>query len=89
MSTEQIVALLIAERDKIDRAIQALGATTGKRRGRPPGSKNGQPAAGEPTTRPPKTGRKKPTFSPEMREEARKRAKAMWAKRKKATKKAA
>ena len=37
MPTDHIVALLIAERDKINRAIEALGAET-KRRGRPPGS---------------------------------------------------
>jgi hypothetical protein len=37
MPTGQIVALLIAERDKINRAIEALGVGV-KRRGRPPGS---------------------------------------------------
>src|ERR1700733_8828600 len=45
--TEEIVQLLIAERDKLDRAIQALGGITEKRRGRPPGStnkKSAQPA---------------------------------------------
>jgi hypothetical protein len=93
MPTEQIVALLIAERDKIDRAIQALGASNGKRRGRPPGSKNAHPAAGKeqaelvPTTTAAKTARKK--WTPAQREEARARAKAMWARRKKAAKKAA
>jgi len=95
MPTDQILALLIAERDKINRAIEALGATTSKRRGRPPGSKNGQPAAGkkeaqavaEPTTTSAKTAKKK--WTPAQREEARARAKAMWAKRKKAAKKAA
>src|SRR5437763_1314907 len=35
MLTEQIVALLIAERDKLNRAIEALQGPT-KRRGRPP-----------------------------------------------------
>lgn len=35
MPTEQIVALLIAERDKLSRAIEALRGPT-KRRGRPP-----------------------------------------------------
>jgi hypothetical protein len=34
MSTEHIVSLLISERDKLDRAIEALGAPV-KRRGRP------------------------------------------------------
>jgi hypothetical protein len=36
MPTEQIVALLIAERDKLNRAIEALQGSI-KRRGRPPG----------------------------------------------------
>lgn len=35
--TTQILALLVAERDKLTRAIDALGGTA-KRRGRPPGS---------------------------------------------------
>lgn len=35
MATEHIVALLISERDKLNRAIEALGAPA-KRRGRPP-----------------------------------------------------
>ena len=35
MPTEQILALLIQERDKLNRAIEALGAPI-KRRGRPP-----------------------------------------------------
>jgi len=38
--TDHILALLVSERDKVNRAIEALGGTTGKRRGRPPGSKN-------------------------------------------------
>jgi hypothetical protein len=62
--TDQIVALLVAEREKINRALEALGATVGKRRGRPPGLKNGRPEAdalAEPTTTPAKTARKGPT----------------------------
>ena len=39
MSTDHILALLIAERDKLNRAIEALSGPA-KRRGRPPGSKN-------------------------------------------------
>jgi len=35
MQTEQIVALLVAERDRLSRAIEALQGST-KRRGRPP-----------------------------------------------------
>ena len=37
METEQIVALLIVERDRLARAIEALQGSA-KRRGRPPGS---------------------------------------------------
>jgi hypothetical protein len=36
MPTDQILALLVAERDRLNRAIEALSG--GKRRGRPPGS---------------------------------------------------
>jgi len=36
MPTEHILALLVAERDKLNRAIEALGGTIPKRRGRPP-----------------------------------------------------
>jgi hypothetical protein len=89
MPTDQILALLIAERDKLNRAIEALGAPVGKRRGRPPGSKNAQSkvtAVAEPTTTPAKTVRKKRNFSPEQRAAAAKRMKAMWARRKKAAK---
>ena len=38
MPTEQILALMFAERDKLNRAIEALGGP--KRRGRPPGTRN-------------------------------------------------
>src|SRR5258706_4668044 len=36
MPTDQIVALLIAERDRLDRAIHVLQGGGAKRRGRPP-----------------------------------------------------
>jgi hypothetical protein len=36
MATEHILALLIQERDRLNRAIEALSGSTGKRRGRPP-----------------------------------------------------
>jgi hypothetical protein len=85
MPTDQIVALLIAERDKINQAIETLGGGT-KKRGRPPGSKNAQPAAGAVAEPAAKAVKKKWTTA--QREEARARAKAMWAKRKKAARKA-
>jgi hypothetical protein len=42
MPTDQIVALLITERDKLNRAIEALQGPT-KRRGRPPVTKVSAP----------------------------------------------
>jgi|HubBroStandDraft_6_1064221.scaffolds.fasta_scaffold745439_2 hypothetical protein len=45
MQTEQIVALLVAERDRFIRAIEALQGTA-VRRGRPPGSDKKHAAAG-------------------------------------------
>jgi len=42
MSKEQILALLFAERDKLNRAIEALDGP--KRRGRPPGPRTIAPA---------------------------------------------
>jgi hypothetical protein len=47
MATEHIVALLIQERDRLNRAIDALSGSTstGKKRGRPFGSTNKKPVA--------------------------------------------
>jgi len=78
MLTTQIVALLIAERDKLNRAIQALSSE--KRRGRPP--KNAV-ALAAPAAAPKRKGR---TFTAEQREAARQRMHKMWAKRRKAAK---
>jgi len=47
MQTEQIVALLVAERNRLDAAIQALQGPM-KRRGRPPAIKVAAPAAPAP-----------------------------------------
>jgi hypothetical protein len=86
MPTDHILELLIAERDKLNRAIEALGAGT-KRRGRPPGSGVKRVAAvTDPVA---KSARKKRNFSPAQREAARQRMKKMWDARKKAAKKAA
>jgi hypothetical protein len=82
MPTEQILALLIAERDKLNLAIEALQGPT-KRRGRPP--KNsltvGTPAAPEPAQPAKKTRRK---FTAAQRKEQAERMKAFWAAKKKA-----
>jgi hypothetical protein len=73
------------KRDKISRAIEALGAGTKRRR--PPGSgvKHMEIAA-EPVA---KTPCKKRTFSPAQREAARQRLKGMWAAKIRAAKKTA
>jgi hypothetical protein len=78
MSTEQIVALLVAERDRLNRAIEALGVGV-KRRGRPPKSAvaDGVP----PANAGPKRGRR--TFTAKQRADQAKRMKAYWAARKK------
>jgi hypothetical protein len=79
MSTEHIIALLISERDKLNRAIEALG-TPVKRRGRPP--KN--PLAVLVTTAVGRPAPKKlPGLSPAKRKAQSERMKAYWAKRKK------
>src|SRR5580698_3081525 len=77
MNTEQILALLISERDKLNRAIEALG-TPVKRRGRPP--KNPLAAA---LTAPVAKAAKRKGLSPAKRKAQSERMKAYWAKRKK------
>jgi hypothetical protein len=77
MSTEHILALLIAERDKLNRAIEALGVPV-KRRGRPP--KNPLAAA---VTAPVKTASKRRGLSPAKRKAQSERMKAFWAQRRK------
>lgn len=80
MPTEQIVALLIAERNKLDAAIQALQGAV-KRRGRPP--KNPLPNA--PASVLP--AKKKRKMSTAARKRMAAAQKARWAKIKKAEEK--
>jgi hypothetical protein len=75
MPTEHIVALLIAERDRLNRAIEALQGPI-KRRGRPPKNL----VTTNPGPVPKKRGR---TFTAAQRKAQAKRMKEMWAKRKK------
>jgi len=78
MPTEHIVALLIQERDKLNRAIEVLQGA--KRRGRPP--KNSLAV-----TAPSENGRKKTrTFSAAQRKRQAARMKAYWAAKKKSAK---
>jgi hypothetical protein len=92
MDTTQIVALLVAERDRLSLAIEALQGPT-KRRGRPPGktAKAVQADYSDPTmpdwVKPksaltkavPKRAKRK--FSAAQREAARERMRQMWARR--------
>jgi hypothetical protein len=77
MNTEQILALLVSERDKLNRAIEALGMPL-KRRGRPP--KNQLAAV---VFAPAHTAAKRNGMSPAKRKAQSERMKAYWAKRKK------
>jgi hypothetical protein len=79
MQTEHIVTLLIQERDRLNRAIEALQGPV-KRRGRPP--KNAT-VTSNPAVAPLGT-RKKRTFTAEQRKAQAKRMKAYWAAKKKA-----
>jgi len=77
MPTDHILALLIAERDKLDRAIAALQGAA-KRRGRP--AKASLETAPANTPAAPKRKRRK--FSAAQREAAAERMRQRWAKRK-------
>lgn len=85
MATEQIIAALIAERDRLNRAIEALQGPV-KRRGRPP--KNplaNAPGWVLPTT--PKKKRGRPPLTEEQKAAQAEKMKAFWKKRKAAAKK--
>jgi hypothetical protein len=77
MPTDHIVALLIAERDRLNQAIEVLQGPT-KRRGRPPKNPLATVApAAEPAAAAP--ARKKRTFSAAQRKKQAERMKAYWA----------
>ena|ERR1035441_271445 len=78
MPIEQILVLLIAERDKLNRAIEALQGPL-KRRGRPPKNPLAATAAS-----PAPTKRKRPHFTAAQREAAAERMRQRWAAKKKA-----
>ncbi len=80
MPTENIVAMLITERDKLTRAIEALTGPA-KRRGRPP--KNPL-AVGATAATPAPVKRKGPRFSAAQREAAAERMRQRWAAKRKA-----
>jgi hypothetical protein len=80
MQTDHIVALLVAERDRINRAIEALQGT--KRRGRPP--KN--PLAALTPATPAAQKKRRGGMSAAARKAQSERMKAQWAKRRKQAK---
>jgi hypothetical protein len=87
MPIDQIVQMMIAERDRLNSAIETLtGASTKPRRGRPPKDASLANAPSWVTGQPEKPPRKKRKFSAKQRAEQSKRAKAMWKKRKAAAK---
>jgi hypothetical protein len=74
--TDQILALLIAERDRLSRAIEILGATA-KRRGRPPKSPLAAVAGA------PALAQKRKARTAAQRKAQSQRMKKYWANRKK------
>jgi hypothetical protein len=89
MLTEQIVALLTAERDKLNRAIEALSGPI-KRRGRPPRNPLAIAASAHvPVKAAAPAKRKGRTFSAAQRKAAAERMRLRWAAKKKADKKSA
>ena len=90
MPTDQILTLLVAERDKLNRAIEVLGAPV-KRRGRPPKNPSSfatvaaVPAVAVPAEAP-GAPRRKPRTAAQRKAHAE-RMKAYWAKRRKEEKK--
>jgi hypothetical protein len=80
MSIEQILSLLVAERDRLSRAIEALQGGA-KRRGRPP--KSSAPAASHaPAAAAPKRRKRKPLTASQKKAQSE-RMKAFWANRRK------
>lgn len=77
MQTEHIVSLLVAERDRLNRAIHALQGHA-KRRGRPTGS-----GAAPAHTAPAKRKRRRSSMSAAARKQQSERMKAFWAARRK------
>ena len=80
MPTEHILSLLISERDKLNRAIDALGAPV-KRRGRPAKGAGLVTAVPEPP--------KRRTFTAAQRKQQAARMKAFWAAKRRAAGKTA
>jgi hypothetical protein len=85
MPTEHILTLLIQERDRLNRAIEALQGPT-KRRGRPPKNPSATFTAAATGPVPTAVARKKRTFTAAQRRQQAERMKKYWAAKKKAAK---
>ncbi len=79
-----VLALLIEERTKLDRAIEALGGSVIKRRGRPPKNPYDDPTMPDWVKPKSELGkvRKKRTFTPEQKAAQAAAMKRYWKKRK-------
>jgi hypothetical protein len=87
LMTENILALLVAERDKLNRAIEALQGPI-RRRGRPPKNTSAAAPAPEATVAAQTAKKRKGGMSAAARKEQSQRMKAYWAvKRKNSPKK--
>lgn len=85
MPLDQILTLLVQERDRLNRAIEALqGPDQMKRRGRPPRDESAETDGVAATAE--KTARKKRTFSAAQRKKQAERMKAYWAAKRKQAK---
>lgn len=85
MPLDQILTLLVQERDRLNRAIEALQAPSQiKRRGRPPQGASAATDGISATTA--KTPRKKRTFSAAQRKKQAERMRAYWAAKRKQAK---
>jgi len=82
MPTEHIVALLIAERDRLSRAIEVLQGPT-KRRGRPPKNPLAEVVTAATTSAAPTIpAKKKRTFTTAQRKQQAERMRKYWAAKK-------
>jgi hypothetical protein len=86
MLTDTILALLVAERDKLNRAIEALGGSSTKRRGRPAKTSLAAIPIAASNLAPAKRAKKGRTFTAAQRKEQAERMRKFWAAKRKVSK---
>jgi ribosomal protein L24 len=86
MPTDTILALLVAERDKLNRAIEALGGSFAKRRGRPAKTSRAAVPIAASNLAPAKPAKKKRTFTAAQRKQQAERMRKFWEAKRKASK---